>query len=370
MNAVSLCLLVFCVGLCHSIPHTWLHDGYPQQGSQPRHVRQSDAPTICDECSSFSTGLNLFEAQCITPGLIQGLVDSFTQCGNNFNALATAHLCAQKEDNTFCRLVNSSSFFGVDANCDSVESTSSCSPQCKSSLEALRNDFGCCINSIINITSINEPLIYSSSFWSMCGVETVGLCSNIATITPVNFTTNCPSQREQSEMLQDSVCANGQFTVDRFYEGDVCRKTLASDFVDSCGQNDFGRYCGTDRSLLDNITLSCTQGNETCSPECRDALLAARSEIDCCVNNLFNMTFDTSSSTCQPFPDTIFDLWDRCNVVSPGFCPSTLTHTSVMTTSVVMTTTDPVMTTSGCEFLTALTFLSVAMALVSLALTD
>ena len=350
------------------IPHTWLHEGYSLQSSQPRHVRQSDTPTVCDECSSFTIGANLFEAQCITPGLIQTIVDTNTQCGNEVIAISTAHLCAQREDDTYCRLINSSSVSDVEANCDGVESSTSCSPQCKSSLEAARNDFGCCINSVFNISSIRQPAVLSYSFWSMCGVETVSsVCSNIATIAPVNSTTMCPSNQELTEMLQDILCSPaGQVTVNRFYEGDICRKTLANDFIASCGQNDLGRRCtnSTYRPLLDGIASSCTQGNETCSSECRDALLTARNEIGCCVNNLFNSTFGISSAVCQPLPDTFVDLWDQCGVASPGFCSSSLTHLPpVVTTPVAVVT-----TTSGCDFLTALTFLSVAMAVVILAL--
>ena len=358
MHAICVCLLVFCVGLCRSldlIPHTWLHEGYSLQSSQPRHVRQSDAPTVCDECSSFTTGSNLFEAYCITPGLIQNVVDTNAQCGNDADAIGTAHLCAQREDDTFCLLINSSSVSGVQDNCVGVESSTSCSPQCKSSLEAVRNDFGCCINSVFNISSVRQPAVFSYSFWSMCGVETVSsVCSNIATFAPVNSTTRCPSDQERTEMIEDILCSPaGQVTVDRLYEGDICRKSVASDFIVSCGQNDLGRRCSnsTYRSFLFVIASSCsrTQVNETCSTECRDALLTARNETGCCVNNLFNLSFGISSAVCQPFPDTIFNLWDQCGVASPGFCSSSLTQ-------------------SGCDFLTAVTFLSVAMAIVILAL--
>ena len=377
MHAICVCLLVFCVGLCRSldlIRHTsWLHEGYSLQSSQPRHVRQSDAPTVCDECSIVTINANLFEVQCITPGLLQNVVDNAVQCSSNVYAISIAYLCAQREDDTYCSLISSSSFSDVEANCDYVEGSTSCSPQCKSSLEAIRNDFGCCINSFFNISSIGrQPAVLSYSLWSLCGVETVSsVCSNIASVAPVNTsvnsTTRCPSAQERTEMELDILCSPaGQVTVDRLYEGDICRKTLANDIIATCGQNDLGRRCtkSTYRPLLDGIASSCTQGNETCSSECRDALLTARNEIGCCVNNLFNMTFGISSIDCQPFPDTIFNLWDQCGVTSPGFCSSSLTHLPpVVTTPVAVVT-----TTSGCDFLTALTFLSVAMAVIILAL--
>lgn len=107
MKTFICCLLLLCVGLSHSlelIPQTWLHEEYFQTG---RHVRQTFSSTVCDECSAITRIENLFEAFCISPGFIQDLIDLYAHCNNTAKS---AHLCAQREDGSFCSLLG---FFNI-----------------------------------------------------------------------------------------------------------------------------------------------------------------------------------------------------------------------------------------------------------------
>lgn len=350
MATVCFYLLLSCIGICHSLdlnPHSWLYDKYLIRSSQPRYPRQSTVCNLSLDCPF--PALDKSEIFC-TPGYIQTAVDHIAHCG--YDPIQLAHYCAKKKDGTYCVSVNSY-FERHFRNCQRDLQSLNCSPQCKSSLQTLRDDYGCCINSLWNISfpPYFPSYLFNYSFWSMCGIETVSsVCSNIATIPPVNPTqspTECLLTRKQVEILHSILCSPAaQSTVDRLYEGNICRKKVANYLIHICSHKSDGQYCSildTHYQAVSNVTSSCTQGNETCSTGCRDALLMAKDEIGCCVNYRSSSTAYEEFCLHVPVPDMTFDLWDECNVTSPGVCPSSLS--------------------SGCEILTALTFLSVTVSL-------
>ena len=58
--------------------------------------------------------------------------------------------------------------------------TTSCSADCRDSLQSIRSSAGCCINNIFNgsafeIVNISDP-IFTYEFWRRCGVATPGIC--------------------------------------------------------------------------------------------------------------------------------------------------------------------------------------------------
>ena len=58
-----------------------------------------------------------------------------------------------------------------------------------------------------------------------------------------------------------------------------------------------------------------------CTPECASLLENIRHDYGCCINNLLNNTYFR-----HRLPNSIrlvsYDLWSRCNVVTPEFCPT------------------------------------------------
>ena len=112
------------------------------------------------------------------------------------------HAC---EENTvsgdFC-LVGVFTNNGLEAatHCYSALAADYCSDSCKSSLVQLKNDLGCCINSLFNVTAygFDKFNIADSDLWALCDIEVVESCNN----SPLALTdSSAPTQQISPVMI-------------------------------------------------------------------------------------------------------------------------------------------------------------------------
>ena len=101
---------------------------------------------------------------------------------------------------------------------------------------------------------------------------------------------------------------------------EICTNGLYQDFSDvvrgcgqdtefphaRCTQNFLGGFCDDDKYY--NIERVC---NSPCSPECRELLVSAGSELGCCIASIYN---DSSVSSYYQPAIFNFTLWSSCGV--------------------------------------------------------
>ena len=97
--------------------------------------------------------------------------------------------------------------------------------------------------------------------------------------------------------------------------------TLVSGF---CGTNSDGEQCyDLFTDLFDVNALIIREcpaipALSTCSPSCRAAIVSGRDRLGCCAN-VYNNTFSARLTIADDF-----ELWDLCDVSTPGVCQTTI----------------------------------------------
>lgn len=141
-------------------------------------------------------------------------------------------------------------------------------------------------------------------------------------------------RRDSAVLCDPSNDANGQLVVDIYTECNYDRNVARAirSLVQSCSRDENGRFCFELRQNASNytnsVTTNCprlnTYSGYNCTDSCRDALQDLKSNIGCCLNDLYNTTL--------PFSNFLnAGLWSACGVISPDFCgDSTLTPGSVI----------------------------------------
>ena len=143
------------------------------------------------------------------------------------------------------------------------------------------------------------------------------------------------SRRQLAVLCDPSNDGNGQQLVDIYnectYDANVA--SAARSLVQSCSRDENGRFCyqlGQNASnYTSSVTTNCPRlsnySEHQCTHSCRDALQNLKSNLGCCLNDLYNTTSPSSN-----FLNT--GLWSACGVNRPDFCSdSTLTQGSVTT---------------------------------------
>ena len=121
-----------------------------KHASNPRAKRQASMDNLF-EC----TGV-VAEVQC-TSGFNLGVANTFAQCGRNDLATVTANQCASNEMGELCAsLIGGSidSLVSALTSCatEITPGSTMCSSPCSTALQTLRNNVGCCINTVFNVT--------------------------------------------------------------------------------------------------------------------------------------------------------------------------------------------------------------------------
>lgn len=104
------------------------------------------------------------------------------------------HACEQNTvSGDFCLtgvLKNNGMEAAVD--CYSALAVGNCPESCKSALSQLKNDLGCCINSLFNVTTygLDKLNVADYELWALCGIEEVQQCNN----SPLAIFSSAPIQ--------------------------------------------------------------------------------------------------------------------------------------------------------------------------------
>ena len=211
-------------------------------------------------------------------------------------------------------------------NCFESFNTKICAPKCRTQLEDVREELGCCINAHFNRSS--SPFYFSYNLWNLCVVplpppacEDHGELRLTAPATERNCTAN---------IAQDLICSNniGQAYINSLLEDSRCSQinlNTAKEVAILCSVNADGELCTvveSDISLISSIcNVEINNASAICTPMCRDTLEMMRSDEGCCINT-FNQS-DSAETETRPALD--YRLWKSCGVETPGFCESKLT---------------------------------------------
>ncbi len=104
---------------------------------------------------------------------------------------------------TYCQLFATdinSNFTTADLSCGN---TSTCDPLCIDTLNSITNTVGCCFNDHFNDTDTVQYDWLSYEFWSMCGLESPGLCEEfLNTDTPfITITTTTTTESPSDAVI-------------------------------------------------------------------------------------------------------------------------------------------------------------------------
>lgn len=133
------------------------------------------------ECNSSVSFIRASTIGC-TEEFIQPVLDILADDGNceTLEGMLLDRCGINEEDGRHCfELLNPllTGFRAASSSCSN--DTTTCSPNCRSALETLSNNTGCCLNDFFNSTTalVNGPEPFlTSQFWSVCGIETPGFC--------------------------------------------------------------------------------------------------------------------------------------------------------------------------------------------------
>ena len=313
--------------------------------SNPRAKRQ-DSMDNRFECIGVFT-----DVQC-TSSFNLGLANIYAQCGRNDLANVTVNQCASNEMGELCAAKiggSIDSLVSALTNCSTeiTPGSTTCSSPCSTALQTLRNNVGCCINSVFNVTVEGGSSIaaavaaftpyFSSSLWEKCSVQTVGECPNVPSFTPGSRDPPCTDvEAFQAAVAYQCTQTNIQPVLDALNRKSNCQ-FYTTILVNGCSQRSNGDFCSVDAianpatNLLTAVSTNCGSFLTTQScpgSSCTTAIEQFRDNSGCCVNNIYNSSVIASAGGFLP---TSIALWNACGVSSPGFCTSTLVGGSAST---------------------------------------
>ena len=72
---------------------------------------------------------------------------------------------------------------------------------------------------------------------------------------------------------------------------------------------------------IDELNAACaTSNDQSCTTNCRDSIVDAKSDRGCCLNTLFYNSLDSASLP----PGLSYSIWKSCGIETPGVCDSLL----------------------------------------------
>ena len=222
-----------------------------------------------------------------------------------------------------------------EANTECLEGDKSmgCSYTCRTKLEVLHEEIGCCINEILNTTKTSwlYPSLFNYTLWESCNLTTPSLSCLPSPLIRSATTEKMNCSREDIFEKTELIACNRSMLQPllEMYESHDCG-AIGEDQLNFCGQDEHGQWCmkrfvlniQTVLSLIDLITTHCPTTNK-CSPDCKMSLRAFRETMGCCITNTLNNTyaeliFAESYEHLRNY--TSYDLWKTCGIPHPGHC--------------------------------------------------
>lgn len=289
-------------------------------------------------CASFRN-----DAECMS-GILQLDVDTVLRCrtASNLETLRSQYsMCAKSESGAHCGslpLVPS-----MVEQCSGSISSNNCTQECRSYLENLKNELGCCINEHSSIFNGTHNEIFSYDLWNLCEITVPpkscrehGLTFNITKSTK-NFTCTAehPYNQYDDPLYYSSLCAKdgpGQAYIDIMLKDKNClsiNSEVAKLVAERCSVNSNGGFCEMEEqysNVYDAIVrleptfcdVEINNGTVGCRDDCRNYLNDVKNSLGCCINYFF--TVNESIIDCHQYMQVL----TSCGVESPEFCKSTL----------------------------------------------
>ena len=208
-----------------------------------------------------------------------------------------------------------------------------CSSECATHLTTIRNQLGCCINTVFNLTGPDQfttvEVAFSYSLWSRCGVAPISTTCNFSITYEVSSdpeSSDC-TLFEQTNRLAAAFCTPEESRVRSEVLANIPACANFNLYLDSyCTRNPVAnRYCLTrdgpadTQNFLDPIRENC-QSNESCSDECRNYLQEFQNDLGCCLNVVYNQTARILGLDTFPLEDA--SLFQLCGLSTPvTTCP-------------------------------------------------
>lgn len=255
-----------------------------------------------------------------TNGFYQEYASLAVRC--NDPTIATGFLreyCSRNSLGDYCYFLENNYDTLVTNACNS--SLTTCTPACRRLLAAIRTRLGCCISIFNDSTSVFAHLRpFRNSLWSLCGVEPVTeQCTSSIDLTGIQADKTCTLQAYNQLIYTDVTCRRENVESTRRALTSVgCRDDIFySQMRQSCAVNENGQYCQTlplQSSRFEARASAACEDTSVCDTHCIETLKDITSAVGCCFVDEFN-------STSDEIPDWMsFEYWQRCNLVSPGFC--------------------------------------------------
>ena len=197
-----------------------------------------------------------------------------------------------------------------------------CTDMCRASLQSLKSNVGCCLNSHFNITNYdrNFQLFNRAGLWSACSVSPPGFCQSNLTLGSGTTSRNCNGLDVLEQILTQIDC-NSQIYQPILDIYQQCERPGYELLIARCGLSETNQFCGLliiNETHPQAVEFQCQNYTEGCTPSCYVALNSFKTAFGCCVNFYNNSIYGNYRNTTNP------DLWSACDIPTPGFCTSTL----------------------------------------------
>ena len=285
----------------------------------------------CDKLAS--------EYYCGTDGaaISRASLDIVVECNDAQQAQYLANYCSlDAASGTYCRETSSyyHDIFRIlfSACGPSIYGNATCSPECKTRLQTIRDDLGCCINAALNYTSnVIEFLrpAFGYSLWSSCQVEPVTTtCTGMLPYTLPNEATsqsNCGNRELQTRLLELFCAPSVLNNLRAALAGDAGCESYLQYAMITCSLHENGTFCLATNEPNEDVNkfiiplMTNCNSSQPCSTRCNQYLAEYRNTRGCCVNAIYNSTYTLAGgfnyTTGSLFEDD--SLFNLCEVETP-----------------------------------------------------
>ena len=139
-------------------------------------------------CTTLQFTEQALDIQCNSADA-QRIVDATITAGGQCYEIgqAQALTCSSRSDGQYCSAIIAAGSLsgtqavtptGITLQCN--QNQQSCSSGCRSAIEAVSNNLGCCFNSVYNTSLIGDIYEFeaSNALWNQCGIGTPGICES------------------------------------------------------------------------------------------------------------------------------------------------------------------------------------------------
>ena len=235
---------------------------------------------------------------------VRSHLDASLHCNNIYSNFRNqiANTCTRDgESGLYCgaAFAYSTAINALPFTCSSTIAGGNCTSGCRNSLIDIRNELGCCINTIVNTTwsAFSFALSgFSYDLWSTCEVDP----PNSSCSDPLPFTV--PTTPQQSNCRPEEFLGCMPSTQDAVREtiaGESACESIEQYFSDLCSRDIASNtFCidaifTTDITTLTNaIQTTCDTATQTCSTDCKMSLNQfVDTHPGCCANAIYNSTY-------------------------------------------------------------------------------